>query len=365
MANTFSKYCIEYINSQEATLNMFNTYSLTQDLVKPLLSHRGKFVSYDHLTLPAGVSAFDRANGYAKKDISMDRVEKELTQDVGDALSIDAMDADEAQVEGKTIRLFNNYVIKNLIPSVDGYRFGAMANEEVLSRGHSSLSASTILSALLGDKAELGKKRVKFSECIIYISSSNGALLDEACIGKGWLTLGAWGGNLDAQAKMFQGAKLVEVPDDTLGEGVAWIIVHPLAVDAFVVNQDATFFETIPGYGSRKKEVDVGIYHDCFITPEGVNGIVVAYSQPSKVSLPESFSFDSASGTIEVKGVLRGAKVYYGTSTGITTSSTELSKDSSTGKYLLPSVSATTTYYVIQAVDGVASAEASVKATKN
>lgn len=363
MANSFSKYCIEYINSQETTLGMFNTNSLTSDLVKPLVSHRGKFISYDKISMADGVGTFDRATGYTAKDISSTRVEHELREDIGNSLSIDAMDADEAQIEGRTIRLYNHYMIKNLIPSVDAYRFGELANTEVISSAHASISNSNILGFLLADKAELGKKRIKFAECVVYIASSKSALLEEACMGKGWLSIGAWGGNLDAQAKLFAGAKIIEVPDDLLGSGVAWMIVHPLACDAFVVNTDATFFEQVPNFGSRKKEVDVGVYHDCFVNPEGVNGILVAYSQPQKVALPEDFTFASASGTIEVKNVLRGAKVYYGTSTGVTTSSTELSADG--GKYLLPSVSATSTYYVIQAVNGVASGEATVTATKS
>ena len=84
MANTFSKYCIEYINNQETVGGMFNTYSLTKDLEKPLISHRGKSISYDQITLASGgMGIFNRDTGYTKMDIASTRVEKELTQDVG------------------------------------------------------------------------------------------------------------------------------------------------------------------------------------------------------------------------------------------------------------------------------------------
>lgn len=285
MANTISTYCKQYVNSQEEKLRMYNTFSLTQDLVKPLVSHSGKIVSYDKLTLASGgIGSYNRATGYTAKDITMTRVDETLSQDKGNSLMLDAMDRDEAQIEGGIIRLYNNYVIKVEIPAVDTYRFSAIAGKTGVAISYSaSLTTSTILSALMADKKALANKRVKFDECIIYIGATAKALLDEVALGKGYLSLGNWGGNMDATVEMFKGAKIVEVPDDTLGKitvsGTAsqlnWIIVHPLAVDAFVVYQEAEFFDRVPGFGARKKEVDVGIYHDCFVNENCLDGVIV------------------------------------------------------------------------------------------
>lgn len=276
MANTISTYCKEYVNNSLEKLRMFNTYSLAMDLVKNYISHTGKVVSYDSITIASGMGTFDRDTGYTKKDITATRVDKTLSKDYGNSLVLDAMDRDEAQIEDGIVGLYNRYWIKNVIPTFDTTVYTNVASDTSVPEAVvATVSTTNILSSLLADKKTIENKRVKWEECIIYISVSAKSILDEVSLGKGYLQLGNWNGNMDATVEMFKSAKLVVVPDATLGSNINWLIVHPLAVSAFVVYQDAEFFEKVPGYGTRRKQVDVGLYFDAWVEPNGYDGTLV------------------------------------------------------------------------------------------
>lgn len=361
MANTFSVYCREYVNNQESLLAMFNTVSLTNDLVKPLESHRGKFISYDQITFASNVmGSYNRATGYSAKDITSTRVEKELTQDKGDSLSIDIMDQDEAQIEGGVVRLFNRYWLTIGIPSVDAYRFSVLNALSSNHSAHASITATNIVGFLLADKAELAQKRIKWNECIVYIAVSEMSKLEEASMGKGYLALGSFNGDLSATVRLlFGGAKVVEVPDDMLGSGIAWTIVHPLAIDAFVVYQEAEFFDKIAGYGKRKAQVDVGVYHDCFVNPNGGDAVLSVYNAVPTPIIPASATWTGSSKKYEVSGIPEDASVFY-TDDGNAPTSASTAYVPATGIV----VTATKTIKVIQYVNGVASAVADATYTK-
>ena len=279
MANTISTYCKEYVNDELELLKIFNTNSLTQDLLKGYIKHTGKIISYDSVSFSAAavVGSFSRSSGYTDLDITATRVDKTLSQDIGNALKLDIMDRDEAQIEKGIIGLYNRYVVKLLIPTVDKYRLSAIApyNSKTEVVG-SALTASTIISKLLADKKKMGNNRVKWEECIVYMGETNKSLLDEASLGKGYLELGNWNGNMDATVEKFKGAKIVTVPDSWLPSSVNYICIHPLAAAAFVVHQEAEFFDKIPGHGGRMLELDVGFYHDCWLEPAAADtGVVV------------------------------------------------------------------------------------------
>jgi len=351
MANTFSVYCKEYVNNQEVVLGMFNTFSLTQDLVKPLISHRGKTISYDQVILgSSGMGVFNRDTGYPSLGFTSTRVDKELSQDAGDKLYIDLMDQEEAQIEGGTVRIFNLYTIKNAIPSIDTYRFSKANSLTTNHSAHASITATNIAGFLLADKAVLSQKRVKWNECIVYMSVTEKAKLDEANLSKSYISLGNWNGDMSAQAMiLFGGAKLIEVPDDMLGEGVAWTIVHPLAFDAYNVYGEAVFFDKIPGFGGRRGEVDVGFYHDAWVQPNGEDGILSVYNDVPDPIMIDSETFVTSK-TYYITGLATGGKVYY-TNDGTTPTSASTEYNSATGIIL----TATKTIKAIQIVNGVSS----------
>lgn len=306
MGNTIT-YAKQYINNQSEVLRMFNTNLLCADLLKPLVKHEGKTVSYDRMSFASYVmGTYNRETGLSKKDIVFERVDRTLTQDRGDSLGLDVLDKNEAQIADGLVGIFNFYNIKVAIPSVDDYAFGKMGerNNQAKLSFHTSLSASNILGYLFGDFATLKKSRIKIEECIVFISATNNALLEEATFGKGILQIGNWNGNLDVTCTMIKNAKLVEVPDDTLGAGVNWIICHPLAVDVVPVLAAAELKENIPGYVGRS-QIDVRHYFDAWIQPNGEEGILVSLQA---VRAP---IVTLAAGKATATGFETGGKIYY------------------------------------------------------
>jgi hypothetical protein len=279
MANTIT-YAKQYINNQAEVMRMFNTELLCKDLIKPLAEHKGKVVAYDRMSFSSyTMGNYNRATGLSAKDLTFERVEKTLSQDRGDTLSLDIMDKEEAQIADGIIGVYNFYNVKVVVPTIDKYTLGVVggAGSGATFNVHSSLSKDNIVSALFADFKTLKNKRVKTAECIVYISATANALLEEATYGKGILTIGNWNGDLETTATMIKGAKIVEVPDDTLPSDVQWIICHPLAVDLIPVLAAAEFKDNIPGFVG-KAQVDVRHYFDAWIQPNGGDGVVVSLS---------------------------------------------------------------------------------------
>jgi hypothetical protein len=279
MANTIEK-AKQYINNQAEVMRMFNTELLCRDLLKPLAEHKGNVVAYDRMSFASyTMGNYNRTTGLTAKDLTFERVNKELTQDRGDTLSLDIMDKEEAQIADGIEGVYNFYTVKVVIPTVDKYAFGEIgkAGSGATFNVHSSLTKDNIVSALFADFKTLKNKRVKTAECIVYIGSTSMALLEEATFGKGILTIGNWNGDLETTAIMIKGAKIVEVPDDTLPADVQWIICHPLAADVIPVLAAAEFKDNIPGFVG-KAQVDVRHYFDAWVQPNGGDGIVVSLS---------------------------------------------------------------------------------------
>ena len=279
MANTIS-YAKQYINNQQEVMRMFNTELLCRDLLKPLREWKGKTVSYDRLSFASyTMGTYNRATGCPSKDLTFERVDKTLSQDRGDSLSLDVADKNEAQIADGIIGVYNFYNVKVAVPTIDTYAFKQLskAGSGAKFNVHSSLTKDNIVAALFADFKTLKNKRVKTAECIVYIGSTAMALLEEATYGKGILTIGNWNGDLETTATMIKGAKIVEVPDDELESDVQWIICHPLAADVIPVLNAAEFKDYIPGFVG-KAQVDVRFYFDAWIQPNGGDGIVVSLS---------------------------------------------------------------------------------------
>lgn len=279
MANTIT-YAKQYINNQAEVMRMFNTELLCKDLIKPLVEHKGKVVAYDRMSFASyTMGTYNRATGLTSKDLTFERVEKTLSQDKGDSLSLDIMDKEEAQIADGIIGVYNFYNVKVVVPTIDKYTFGEIgkAGSGATFNVHASLTKDNIVPALFDDFKTLKNKRIKTSECIVYIGSTSMALLEEATFGKGILTIGNWNGDLETTAMMIKGAKIVEVPDDELPSDVQWIICHPLAVDLIPVLAAAEFKDNIPGFVG-KAQVDVRHYFDAWVQPNGGDGVVVSLS---------------------------------------------------------------------------------------
>lgn len=358
MANTIDK-AVEYVNNQEEVLRMFNTNLLCVDLLKGNIKHEGNVVSYDEMSFGNyTMGSFDSRNGLNYKDIIFNRRTRTLSQDRGDTLDLDKKHQNEAQIAGGIARAYNFYQVKVAIPTMDAYAFGKLVevgNGAEVS-AHGTINATNIVAGLYADFSKLENKRIKSSECIVYIGATNKGYLEQASINKGILTIGSWNGNLEAKTLMINGAKIVQVPDSHL-VNVAWVIVHPLAFDVVPVLDMVEYFDRVPGKPGVA-QVDIREYFDAWTQPGGESGILIGVQTPRTLVAPESAGF-TTSLNVKVTGIETGASVFY-TDDGTAPTSASTAYVVADGVTL----SATKTLKFIQYVNGVASAVTSGTYTK-
>ena len=351
MANSIAK-CKQYVNSQVEHLDMFERNMRLADLLVKPTEWKGATFSYDVYSF-ASYTMGTFSNGVSQKDFTCTRVDKTLSQDRGDSLTLDIRDKNEGQIADGLAGMYNFYQIKVEIPTIEKYALAQMVspNNGIVKLANGELSTSNIVSKLNAVFKQLKNKRVKVEECILYISTSAKSLLDEAVFGKGIIKIGEWNGNADANTEMYKGAKVVEIDDDTM-QGADFVLVHPFAFSILDLLGLVNVFDYVPskpGIG----QIDVRDYFDAWVEPNATDGIGVVLGAPNKLTLTENDDH-----SVSVTGVQPGAKVYYKTSAGATSSDTELTAVS--GVYTIATPLADTHYYVVQYIGSVKSAEADI-----
>lgn len=277
MANTIAS-AVRYINNDAELQKIFAEVSYTADLEKPNQAIGGKTVKYRQVSFGSTVlGTYNRATGYVANDLTVSWVEKSLTQDKGNSLSIDKMDSEEAQ-SLEIANVHNKWVRDIMIPAVDTYRFSQIASATGITKPTAAtLSASDVETAIDTGLDTLFNNGIR-NDVILYISTSCARSLKTAAKGKGSLALGTWGGNLTSEVLTYGDtikAKVVQVPDAIIGAKVNFILLPAPSVAAMVKYQENVYFDKIPGFGGRKAEVDSGIYHDCWVEPGAEKAVYV------------------------------------------------------------------------------------------
>lgn len=268
MKNTIEK-AIRYLSEPEAIRSVLNESVRTADLEAPCVAIGAQSVRYQHIEFDnMTLGDFDREKGYGRNGIRLTWKELTLTQDKGDSLMIDRMDDEESNANG-IVRIGNRYMDKVQNPAVDTYRLSKIANATGTFVVNKTLTADNILEQILQGKAYLEEMKVDTTALLLYITPTAKAQLKAAALKKGYWSHGNWNGNMDAEVDMFDGCKVISVPSSYFGSNsVQAILLHKDAAPAMVKYKEAEYFDKVPGFGKRKLQVDVGIYHDAFVYDE-------------------------------------------------------------------------------------------------
>lgn len=280
----------------EQTL-MYNT--VTSDLVDDSAIFDGvKYVKYQAIqfgALTPGTYSF--ASGYTEMDVHTTWKTMELTQDIGNSLSIERIEDEEAMGNG-IVRFANRYHQRIFGPAVDRYRLNKLATTKNAHAKLLDLTAENIIGEILHAKARFEDARISTNALILYITSGVKEVAKNAAIAKGYFSIGNWNGNLEAEVEMIDGIKLVPAPADLFPTDVQAILVNKNASPAFNKFEETTIFDQIPGHGKRKLQADIGLYHDLLVYDELCRGIYVfKKTAATKYTVTYDKGDDAATGT--------------------------------------------------------------------
>lgn len=289
MANSIAT-AKRYYNNDEELAKIYSAQSYTGDWQKENKAVGAKTVAYRQVSFGStALGTFNRATGYVKKDITSTWVEKTLSQDKGDSLVLDKMDGEEAQfLEIGTVA--NKYIREVQIPAVDKYRFtqvvGTTGVKTETVQAANALTKTTIEAAIDAGLDYLYGIGVR-EGVTLKISAADYRLLSNAAKDSGSVSLGAWNGDLSAQVLTYGDivkAKITVVPNDIIGSGVNFILAPTAAIAAMVKYQENEYFDKIPGFGGRLAQMDIGIYHDCWVEPGAEKAVYVHKTTSSSSS---------------------------------------------------------------------------------
>lgn len=275
-------------------------YSLvTADLVNGDATFDGaKEIKYQHISfgsLEPGTYSF--ANGYTAMDVYTTWKTMELTQDIGNSISIDKIRDEEAMGNG-LVKFANRYIQRIQAPAVDKYRFGVIASKQNTFCKLLTLTKANILDEVIDAKAQLEDARINTQGLVLYVKSGVKASLKKAAVEKGYFEVGNWNGDASVEVEMVDSMKLVSVPRELFQNGVQAIIIHKDAAPAWNKYSETVFFDNIPGHGGRKLQADIGLYHDQFVYDELTRAIFIFRdTAATKYTVTFAKGNDSATGT--------------------------------------------------------------------
>lgn len=283
MSNTITK-AERYINNKEALDKIFAAKSYTTELEKPCQVVGADTVKIQSITFEnKTLGDFDRINGYSAKDFKLEWITKKLSQDKGDSIFLDRMDDEEANVQG-IATLHNKYVREIEVPEVDSYRFRTITATKDINSATGTLTKTTAADAIYDAYIAMEEAGVNLEGLILYVSPTIDGYLRKDAYAKGHVTIGTWNGQIGTEVRLFETAWIKVVPEAILGQGVNFILLHPSAVNAQKKYQEAVIFDQIAGHGKRLIEIDEGIYHDCWVEPNGEKGIYLHKSQADQAA---------------------------------------------------------------------------------
>ena len=203
--------------------------------------------------------------------------EMTMSQDKSFTFTIDKMNEDETNGALNAGKALNRQIRERVIPAVDAYRFGVMANNA----GHKetlTLSASNVYGAIVDATAYLDDREVPMDGRILVVTSATYGLMKkskdivmETEVGMDMKVKGVIG-SLD-------GMTIVKVPSNRLPEGFQFLITHKIATTAPVKLAEYKIHTDAPGISGSL--VEGRVYYDAFVLDNKKDAIYYVTSQPS------------------------------------------------------------------------------------
>ena len=188
---------------------------------------------------------------------------------------IDKMNEDETNGALNAGKALNRQIRERVIPAVDAYRFGVMANNA----GHKetlTLSASNVYGAIVDATSYLDDREVPMDGRILVVTSATYGLMKkskdivmETEVGMDMKVKGVIG-SLD-------GMTIVKVPSNRLPEGFQFLITHRIATTAPVKLAEYKIHTDAPGISGSL--VEGRVYYDAFVLDNKKDAIYYVTSQ--------------------------------------------------------------------------------------
>ena len=201
--------------------------------------------------------------------------EMTMSQDKSFTFTIDKMNEDETNGALNAGKALNRQIRERVIPAVDAYRFGVMANNA----GHKetlTLSASNVYGAIVDATSYLDDREVPMDGRILVVTSATYGLMKkskdivmETEVGMDMKIKGVIG-SLD-------GMTIVKVPSNRLPEGFQFLITHRVATTAPVKLAEYKIHTDAPGISGSL--VEGRVYYDAFVLDNKKDAIYYVTSQ--------------------------------------------------------------------------------------
>ena len=310
MANTIAK-AIAYLKTPEALAQVFAQFDPYNVVVKPHRYIGTDTLKYQKITYGSpDMGDFSRITGYPSRDITQEWITRVLTQDKGDSLYIDSMDDEESLANG-IVSLANGYIRNVQVPSITRYRSQKFCDGAGIVV-KTSIAANTCANLIIDDIQTMFDKGINTSALVLFVNPTIDGYLKKDAYANGHVLQGNWNGNMQVQVRMFDTAMIKALPQDQLGTGVQYMLAHAGALNPFIKFQEAEFFDKVPGYGSRRKQVDIGVYHDAEVEVGCENGVLIHVIAPTAPKMTPDGA-DAWVGTSQVIAIASdsNAKIYY------------------------------------------------------
>lgn len=273
-----------YIKNAEVLQSMFNKASIFSLFGKPFETVGNSKVKVQVVNLKnAEVGTYDPATGYPVLTPLVDWVEREVSQDKGNALQFDVVAMGDAIVEG-VATLHNRYLLDYLFPEQDAYGLGAISK---VGEGHGAvaiaLDTNNIIGAIIDARTLIANARFKTDKLVLLAKNSVRGLLQKATAGTARLIGQEWNKDIPTLVETLDGQiAIIPAVDALFPSGVDFILAHPSAITP-VVRYSSVEIVKPHGHAGRLLQEEIGVKYDVWVEPGAEGAIVLCGAKPRLV----------------------------------------------------------------------------------